>query len=99
MKRHLIVFYVCLIVLLLAGRIAWQHCIWELLSSVSSAAIVCAILIIGWRVIKMRPDEGDQLVLKGELLSITRMTIIVICIGILIAGFGDIFGRHMFGCR
>ena len=99
MKRHLIVFYVCMIVLVLAGRAAWQNCMWELLSSVSAAAIVCAILIIGWRVIRMRPDDGDQLLLKGELLSITRMTIIVICVGVLIAGFGDVFGKYMFGCK
>lgn len=31
MKRHLIVIYVSIIVLLLAGRTAWQNCMWELL--------------------------------------------------------------------
>lgn len=99
MKRHLIVFYICVIVLVLAGRIAWQNCVWEVMSSVSATAIVFAVLIIGWRVIRLRPDEGDQLVLKGELLAITRMTIIVICVGMLIAGFGDVLGKFVFGCK
>ena len=99
MKRHLIVFYVAVVVLLLAGRMAWQNCMWEILSSVSSTAIIGAILIIGWRVIRMRPDSGDEIMLKGELLATTRVAIIVICVGALIAGFGDVFGRHLFGCR
>jgi hypothetical protein len=99
MKRHLIVLYVSVVVLLLAGRMAWQNCVWEIMSSVSAAAIVAAILIIGWRVIRMQPDAGGEILLKGELLSITRAAIVVICIGVLIAGFGDVFGKWMFGCR
>jgi hypothetical protein len=99
MKRHLIVLYVSIIVLLMAGRMAWQNCIWEIMSAVSSAAIVAAILIVGWRVIRMRPDSGDELMLRGELLATTRATMIMICVGVLIAGFGDVFGKTFFGCR
>jgi len=99
MKRHLIVIYVAVVVLVLAGRTAWQNCMWEILSSVSSAAIIVAILIIGWRVIRLQPDAGDEIMLKGELLATTRVVIVVICVGALIAGFGDTFGRYMFGCR
>jgi hypothetical protein len=95
MKRHLIVFYVFLIVVLLAGRIAWQNCMWEILSSVSSTAIIAAILVIGWRVIRLRPETGDEITLKGELLVTTRVALVVICVGILITGFGDTFGRAL----
>jgi hypothetical protein len=99
MKRHLIILYVSLVVLLLAGRIAWQNCVWEIMSSVTSAAIVAAILIMGWSVIRLQPESGDELTLKGDLLVTTRAAIVVICIGVLIAGFGDVFGKWMFGCR
>ncbi len=99
MKRHLIVAYVSIIVLLLAGRMAWQNCVWELMSSVSSAAIIIAVLIIGWRIIRLRPNAGDELMLKGELLATTRVVLIIICVGALIAGFGDSLGRYVFGCR
>lgn len=99
MKRHLIVTYVAITVLLLAGRVAWQNCLWEIMSGVSSAAIVASILIIGWRVIRMRPESGDELMLRGELLANTRVALVVICAGVLIAGFGDVFGKWLFGCR
>ncbi len=99
MKRHLIVLYVSVVVLLMAGRVAWQNCVWEIMSAVSSAAIVAGILIVGWRVIRMRPDSDDELMLRGQLLATTRVTMIVICIGVLIAGFGDVFGKTLFGCR
>ena len=99
MKRHLIVLYAAIIMLLLAGRMAWQNCMWELLSSVSAAAIIVAILILGWRVIRMHPNADDELMLKGELLAATRATLIVICVGVLISGYGDVFGRWIFGCR
>jgi hypothetical protein len=99
MKRHLIVLYIAVVVLLMAGRVAWQNCIWEIMSAVSAAAIVCAILILGWRVIRMRPDAGEEIMLQGELLATTRAAMIVICVGVLIAGFGDVFGKMLFGCR
>jgi len=99
MKRHLIVFYVVIVVLLMAGRFAWQNCAWEILSSISSAAVIASTLIIGWRVIRMRPDKGDELMLSGDLLSAARTAIIVLCVGMLFAGFGDVFGKAIFGCR
>jgi hypothetical protein len=99
MKRHLIVFYVMIIVLLLAGRYAWQHCAWDIIAAVSSTGIIAAILIAGWRVVHLRPEQGDELVLKGELLSTVRAAMIAICFGALIAGYGDVFGRWVFGCR
>jgi len=99
MKRHLIVFYIATVVLLLAGRVAWQNCVWEIMSAVSASAIVAAIVIIGWRVIRMRPEAGDELMLRGEVLATTRVALVVICVGVLIAGFGDVFGKWMFGCR
>lgn len=99
MKRHLIVFYVVVVVLLMAGRFAWQHCVWEVLSSVSSAAVIASTLIIGWKVIRMRPEAGDEVTLRGDLLASTRMAILVLCVGMLFAGFGDVFGKAIFGCR
>lgn len=99
MKRHIIVTYVAITVLLLAGRFAWQNCLWEIMSGVTSAAIVGAIVIIGWSVIRMRPERGEELMLRGELLATTRIALVVICAGVLIAGFGDVFGKWLFGCR
>ena len=52
MKRHLIVFYVVIVVLLMAGRFAWQNCSWDILSRVSAAAVLLSTLIIGWNVIR-----------------------------------------------
>ncbi len=99
MKRHLIVFYVVMVVLLMAGRFAWQNCAWELLASVSSAAVITSTLIIGWKVIRMRPENGDELTLRGEMLAATRLAILVLCVGMLVAGFGDVLGKAVFGCR
>lgn len=99
MKRHLIVLYVVVVVLLMAGRFAWQHCVWELMSSISAAAVIAATLIIGADVIRMRPDKGDELILRGERLAAARTAIFVVCLGMLFAGFGDVLGKTMFGCR
>ena len=99
MKRHLIVFYVVVVVLLMAGRFAWQNCAWELLASVSSAAVIASTLIIGWKVIRMRPEDGDELTLRGDMLSSIRIAILVLCMGMLFAGFGDVLGKAIFGCR
>ncbi len=99
LRLHLIVTYVAVVVLLLAGRLAWQNCVWEIMASVSSTAIIASILIIGWRVIRTHPEAGDEILLRGELLSATRTALVVICFGALIAGFGDVFGKWLFGCR
>lgn len=99
MKRHLIVMYVVVAVLLMAGRFAWQNCAWEIMSSISSAAVIASTLIIGWKIIRLKPDAGDELTLRGEALSATRVAIVVLCLGMLFAGFGDVFGKAVFGCR
>lgn len=99
MRRHLIVTYASTVVLLLAGRFAWQTCSWEIMSSVSSAATIASVLIIGWPIIRTHPEAGDEILLRGELLGTTRVALLLICVGALIAGFGDVFGRSLFGCR
>ena len=99
MKRHLIVFYVVVVVLLMAGRFAWQNCAWDILSRVSALAVILSTLIISWKVIRLKPGTGDELMLRGELLSAARMAILVLCLGMLFAGFGDVLGKWAFGCR
>jgi hypothetical protein len=99
MKRHLIVFYVVIVVLLMAGRYAWQNCSWEILSSVSAGAVILSTLILGWKVLRVRPETGDEVPLRGDTLSAVRVAIIVLCVGMLFAGFGDVVGKAIFGCR
>ena len=99
MKRHLIVFYIVVIVLLMAGRFAWQNCAWELLSSVSAAAVIVATLIESWQVLRLRPESGGSITLSGATLASVRVAILVLCIGMLIAGYGDVLGRWAFGCK
>ena len=99
MKRHLIVLYIVVVVLLMAGRFAWQNCVWEMLASVSAAAVIASTLIIGWKVIRMKPDAGDELTLRGDVLAAARVAIFVLCLGMLFAGFGDVIGKSIFGCR
>ncbi len=99
MKRHLIVFYIVVVVLLMAGRFAWQNCAWDILSRVSAGAVLASTLIIGWRVIRMKPDAGDELMLRGEFLSATRVALLVLCLGMVVAMGGDLAGKWMFGCR
>jgi hypothetical protein len=99
MKRHLIVFYVVVVVLLMAGRFAWQNCAWDVLSRVSSGAVLASTLIIGWRVFRMNPDEGEEIMLRGELLAATRTALLVLCLGMLVSMGGDLAGKWVFGCR
>lgn len=99
MKRHLIVLYIMSAVLLLAGRVAWQHCEWELLSSVSAAAVIASTLILGWQIIRQKPDPNAEIKLTGETLAAARTAIFVLCLGMLLAGFGDVLGKMAFGCR
>ncbi len=99
MKRHLIVLYIVVVVLLMAGRFAWQHCVWEILSSVSAAAVIASTLIIGWKILRMRPEAGDEITLRGDVLAAVRVAILVLCLGMLFAGFGDVLGKAVFGCR
>lgn len=99
MKRHLIVFYIVVVVLLMAGRYAWQHCTWELLSSVSAVAVIAATLIESWQILRTKPGGGESITLSGQALASARIAILVICVGMLIAGFGDVLGKSVFGCK
>ena len=99
MKRHLIVLYVVVAVLLMAGRFAWQNCSWDILSRVSAGAVLLSTLIIGWNVLLSRPKPGDEIVLRGDLLAAARTALLVLCLGMLVAMGGDLAGQWVFGCR
>lgn len=99
MKRHLIVFYTAVVVLLLAGRVAWQTCEWEVLSSVSATAVILSTLILGWQILRFKPESPNEFRLSAEVLASARIAILVLCAGMLFAGFGDVLGRWAFGCR
>ena len=99
MKRHLIVFYVVVVVLLMAGRFAWQNCAWDILSRVSAGAVLASTLIIGWDVIRKQPQANDEVVLRGELLSAARTALLVLCLGMVVAMAGDLAAKWAFGCR
>jgi hypothetical protein len=99
MKRHLIVLYVVVVVVLMAGRFAWQNCAWDVLSRVSAGAVLVSTLIIGWNLLRKQPEAGDEVVLRGELLSAARTALFVLCLGMIVAMGGDLAGQWAFGCR
>mgnify|MGYP003337321314 CR=1 FL=1 len=99
MKRHLIVLYVVMVVLLMAGRFAWQNCSWDILSRVSAMSVLIATLIIGWNVIRKQPETSDEVVLRGDLLKAARTALLVVCLGMVVAAVGDLAGNWAFGCR
>jgi len=98
MKRNLILFYTIVILLLLAGRYAWKSCEWEWVSSVTAFAIIIATLIESWAILRARPDEGGTITLSGQALVSVQISILLLCVGIIIAGFGDVLGKLAFGC-
>ncbi|MDP2239432.1 MAG: hypothetical protein Q8K18_04620 [Burkholderiales bacterium] len=98
MKRYLVIFYTVVILLLLAGRHAWQNCQWEWISSIAAFAVIIATLIEGWGILRAKPTEGGTITLSGQALASAQISILLLCVGILIAGFGDVLGKWAFGC-
>jgi hypothetical protein len=98
MKRQLIVFYTCVILLILAGRYAWLHCEWGWVARVSAIGVIIAILIEGWRILTARSDQDVTLLQGHQTVASARMAIIILCLGIFIAGFGEMLGKAAFGC-
>ena len=92
MKRHLIVFYTVVIVLLVSGRYAWTHCEWDWVSRVCAVGVILGIAIECWHVLIGKPDSQPA-VAPG------RLPIILLCVGTFIAGFGELLGKTFIGCR
>jgi len=91
MKRHLIVFYTLIIVLLISGRYAWTHCEWDWVSRISAVGVILGIVIERWNVLIGKP-EAQPVAPTG------RLPILLLCIGTFIAGFGELLGKTLFGC-
>jgi hypothetical protein len=91
MKRHLIVFYTVVIVLILSGRYAWTHCEWDWVSRISSVGVILGIVIERWSVLKGKAEP----VLAG---ATGRWPIILLCLGTFVAGFGEVLGKTVIGC-
>jgi len=91
MKRHLIVFYTVVIVLILSGRYAWTHCEWDWVSRVSSVGVILGIVIERWNALAGRPEPASAQ-------ATGRWPIILLCVGTFIAGFGELLGKTVIGC-
>ena len=91
MKRHLIVFYTVVIVLIVSGRYAWTHCEWDWVSRVSAVGVILGIVIESWYVLTGKPNAVT--------VATGRLPIILLCIGTFIAGFGELLGKMLIGCR
>src|SRR5512146_1259033 len=98
MKRHLVVFYTVVIVLILSGRYAWAHCEWDWVSRVSSIGVIVGIVIEGWGLLTAKKTEGSAFSLSDRTLTSARLVIIILCVGTFVAGFGELLGRWAFGC-
>lgn len=91
MRRHLIVFYTVVIILIISGRYAYAHCDWDWVSRVAAIGVIIGIVIERWYVLTGRA-AGAQ---AGPP---ERLPIILLCVGTFIAGFGGLLGRSLLGC-
>lgn len=92
MKRHLVVFYTLAIILIISGRYAWSHCEWDWVSRISSIGVILGIVIERWNVLIGRPVTVPAQPTE-------RLPILLLCAGTFIAGFGELLGRSIFGCK
>lgn len=92
MRRHLIVLYTLVIILVISGRYAWSHCEWDWVSRISSIGVILGIVIERWNVL-----TGKQLTIETQ--PSDRLSILLLCIGTFIAGFGEFLGKLVFGCQ
>jgi|SRR5512143_2679 hypothetical protein len=98
MKRHLVIFYTVIIVLIISGRYAWQHCEWDWISRVAAIAVIVGILIEGWELLAAKKSDSPAFTLSDRTLTSARMVIIILCLGTFVAGFGELLGKWAFGC-
>lgn len=92
MRRHLIVLYTLVIILVISGRYAWSHCEWDWVSRISSIGVILGIVIERWNVL-----TGKQITIETQ--PSDRLSILLLCIGTFIAGFGEFLGKLVFGCQ
>jgi hypothetical protein len=92
MKRHLIVVYTLIIILIISGRYAWSHCEWDWVSRISALGVILGIVIERWNVL-----SGKQVSIETQ--PTDRLSILLLCAGTFIAGFGELLGKLAFGCK
>jgi len=91
MRRHLIVFYTLVIILIISGRYAYTHCEWDWVSRIAAVGVILGIVIERWNVLTGRLDSV-------EARPPERLPIILLCVGTFVAGFGELIGRSLIGC-
>lgn len=92
MRRHLIVFYTLVIILIISGRYAYTHCEWDWVSRVAAVGVILGIVIERWNVLRGRPA-------MVQAAPAERLPIVLLCIGTFIAGFGGLLGQSLLGCN
>ena len=92
MRRHLIVFYTLVIILIISGRYAYSHCEWDWVSRIAAVGVILGIVIERWNVL-----SGRSVAVQAA--PPERLPIILLCVGTFIAGFGELVGRSLLGCN
>lgn len=92
MRRHLIVFYTLVIILIISGRYAYSHCEWDWVSRIAAVGVILGIVIERWNVL-----SGRSVAVQAG--PPERLPIILLCVGTFIAGFGELVGRSLLGCN
>lgn len=91
MRRHLIVFYTLVIILIISGRYAYTHCEWDWVSRIAAVGVILGIVIERWNVL-----TGHATTVQAG--PPERLPIILLCVGTFIAGFGELVGSSLIGC-
>lgn len=97
MKRHLIIIYTVIIILVISGRYAWLHCEWGWVSRISALAVIVGILIERWEALMGSKKPASESTAQPPAAS-ERLAILMLCFGTFLAGFGEILGKLAFGC-
>lgn len=89
----------CLAILVIFVGVATQTCKWDLVSRSGSLIVVLAVLAEGWTILTT-PDYG-KLSFWGTQAAHTavRASIVLICFGTVVQGYGDIFFEYLLSCR
>lgn len=96
---QIVIALACLTILVVFVWLATQTCKWDLISRSGSLIVVLAIVGEGWTVLST-PDFG-KLSFWGTQSAHTavRASIVLICFGTLVQGYGDILFEYLLSCR
>lgn len=95
--KHMLTIIICVLIFVLHVYLGWQYCDWTWITRSGASIVAVGILLESWKLLMTSHADDMPIWRSQEGHAAIRAAILIVCVGTLIQGYGDLLFRY-FAC-